>query len=139
MPRLLALAVLLVGALMVGSVQGLGASLGVATGSFWSGLAPISTCDRDGVTASYNTTLLLTVTSVTVSAISDGSATVGAGACDGRTVTVVLLGSSGAPISGATGTRVLSGDANTSADSAIVPLTLPPLTLSVARARITIT
>lgn len=139
MRRSLLAVALLTAICLLAPMTGFGASLNVATRSFWSGFAPIGTCDRNGISVNYNTTALLTITSVTVGGIADGSSTVGAGACDGRTVSVVLLGSGGSPITGALGSRVIAGDTNTADDSVIVSLSVPPLTLTVAHARITIT
>lgn len=139
MRRFLLASICLIAVSLVSAIPGLGASLGVVSKTFWSGLPPITTCDRNGITVSYNTTALLTITSVSVGSIADGSAVVGAGACDGRTVNVVLLGSNGSPIAGASGSRVVPGDTNSTDDTVIVSLTVPPLTLSVARAQITIT
>lgn len=131
------LATLLVGAGFFAPQVALAASLPVTSDQFGTMLAPVTTCDTDGVTATYST-LLLTVSSVTVSGIADGSATGGQGRCDGKNVEVTLLGANGTPIPGATGTQTNSGDANTADNSVSVLILAPPLTATITGVRISI-
>lgn len=127
--------VLLLLAVAAGAVTGSAASLPVASAQLGSGPAPVTTCDTDGVTATYQSVLLV-VTGVVVRGIADGSATKGSGACDGATVTVAVLGSDGQVIAGATGSAVDAGDLDALDDDVLVLLGSPPPTSAVAGARI---
>jgi hypothetical protein len=121
-----------------GAATGFAASLNVSSDHLGSGIAPVTSCDTDGVNASYTIVLGL-VTAVVVSGIADGSASIGAGACDGEMVYVEALSSGGSVILGATGARSNTGDSNTTNDTVSVPLAVPPPAANVANVRITIT
>ena len=121
-----------------GAATGFAASLNVSSDQLGSGLAPVSSCDTDGVNASYTIVLGLVV-AVVVTGIADGSTSLGAGACDGETVYVEALSSGGAVITGATGAASNNGDINVTDDTVSVPLTVPPPAANVANVRITIT
>jgi len=121
-----------------GAATGFAASLNVSSDQLGSGLAPVSSCDTDGVNASYTIVLGLVV-AVVVTGIADGSTSLGAGACDGETVYVEALSSGGAVITGATGAASNNGDINVTDDTVSVPLTVPPSAANVANVRITIT
>ena len=130
-------AVVLMRTVIAGAVTGFAASLPVTSAQLGSGSAPVTTCDTDGVTATYSLGLGL-VTAVVVSGIADGSNTLGAGACDGERVYVEALDGSGDVIAGAIGSVVHGGDVDTLDDVATVPLAVPPLASAVAGVRITI-
>ena len=123
---------------VTGATTGFAASLNVTSDQLGSDIAPVTSCDTNGVTASYNTNLGLVV-AVVVSGIADGSATVGAGACDGETVHVEALDADGDVLAGATGSRTNLGDLDALDNLTTVPLTVPPLAAAVGGVRITIT
>ena len=123
--------------LVTGTVAGLAASLSLTSAKLGSDVAPVSSCDTDGVTADYTVVLGL-VSSVVVTGIADGSAVVGNGACDGEVVNVELLDGAGGLLAGAIGSLTLTGDLNTTDDSAVVAMTTPPLAADVGQARITL-
>jgi hypothetical protein len=134
--RRFALVVLML-TVIAGAVTGFAASLNVTSAQLGSGIAPVTTCDTDGVRATYSIGLGL-VTAVVVTGIADGSSVVGAGACDGERVYVEALNSSGNPIVGAAGSSVNGGDVDTPDNVKTVPLGVPPLASAVAGVRITI-
>lgn len=136
MRRMAAMAMVMTVAL--GAVTGFAASLNVSSDQLGSGLAEITSCDTDGVHATYDQSLGLVV-AVVVTGIADGSGTVGAGACDGETVHVEALDGDGDVLVGAVGSRVNGGDLDTLADIVTVPLNVPPLASLVEGVRITIT
>lgn len=131
-------AILLVVTVVTSATTGLAASLDVTSDQLGSGIAPVTTCDTDGVVATYNTSLGLVV-AVVVSGIADGSATVGAGACDGETVHVEAIDENGDVLTGAVGSATNLGDLDALDNVRTVPLTVPPLAAVVRGVRITIT
>lgn len=114
---------------------GLAASLVVTSDQLGTGPARVTTCDVDGVTVQHVTTLML-ITAVRIGGITDGSSTLGQGACDGRHVHVRLLGHGGQPIVGATGTAHIAGDTNAIDDTVTVVLLTPPAASLVGDARV---
>lgn len=136
MRRIAAIALMMTVAL--GAVTGYAASLNVSSDQLGSGPAEITSCDADGVHATYNQSLGLVV-AVVVTAIDDGSTTVGAGACDGETVHVEALDADGDVLTGAVGSRTNNGDLDGLDNVVTVPLTVPPLASLVEGVRITIT
>lgn len=135
--RRIAAMVLLV-TMVTGATTGLAASLDVSSDQLGSEIAPVASCDTNGVTATVNTSLGLVV-AVVVSGIADGSTTVGAGACDGETVHVEAIDANGDVLAGATGSQTNLGDLDGLNDVTSVPLTVPPLAAAVDGVRITIT
>ena len=131
-------AIVLLVTVVTGATTGLAASLNVSSDQLGSDIAPVTTCDTDGVTATFNTNLGLVV-AVVVSGIADGSTTVGAGACDGEVVHVEAIDGDGDVIAGAVGSRTNLGDIDALNNITTVPLTVPPLAATVNGVRITIT
>jgi hypothetical protein len=123
---------------IAGAVTGFAASLNVASDQLGSGIAPVTSCDTDGVTATYDINLGLVV-AVVVNGIADGSTTIGSGACDGEIVHVELLGSGGSAIVGATGSTTNTGDINSLDNTVVVALATPTSAALVTGVRITIT
>jgi hypothetical protein len=134
--RIAAIAMLTTVAL--GAVTGFAASLNVSSDQLGSGPADITSCDTDGVHATYNQSLGLVV-AVVVTDIDDGSTTIGSGACDGETVHVEALDGDGDVLTGAIGSRTNNGDLDAVENVVTVPLTVPPLASLVEGVRITIT
>ena len=130
---------LLVGTSVFGAVIGLAASLTVGSDQLGSGSATVSSCDTDGVTTSYTYNAAGGISAVVVDGIQDGSGTAGSGSCDSETVYVELLNSSSAVITGATGSTTVTGDVNSTDDTATVTLSSAAPAADVTQARVTIT
>ena len=130
---------LLVGTSVFGAVIGLAASLTVGSDQLGSGSATVSSCDTDGVTTSYTYNAAGGISAVVVDGIQDGSVTAGSGSCDSETVYVELLNSSSAVITGATGSTTVTGDVNSTDDTATVTLSSAAPAADVTQARVTIT
>jgi hypothetical protein len=86
LPRRRLVIVLVAATAVFGAVFAFAASLGVSSASLGAGDAVVSSCDTNGVSASYSTTYSsgYKVSAITVSGI--------AAACDGKTVSATLTG-----------------------------------------------
>lgn len=129
---------LVTGTIVFGAVTGLAASLSVGTDQLGSGSQDVSSCDSDGVHTAYNYNQNAGIASVVVSGIQDGGL-VGAGACDGETVFVELLGSNGAVLTNAVGSVDVTADVDLLSDQVTVPMDAATPAAQVTGVRVTIT
>lgn len=129
---------MLAAGVVFGAVYGLAASLTVTTKTLASGTGTITACDGDGVTVDYAYDGASgKITHVLVQGIQDGSANVGSGACDGKTIYADVLGSGDSLLETVTAASH-TGDTNIDDDSETMDLATDRAPADVAKVRITI-
>ena len=120
------------GSLVFGAVSGLAAGLDVTANKLGSGSGTVTSCDTNGVTSDYTfTSGTSTVSAVLVSGIADAG-------CDGVTVLVQVLDSTGAVLTGGYGSATNTADGDTSDNSVSVSLNTGQAAADIAGVRVTL-